>query len=289
MGGSRIAFFDSSWPWESRSMATVAPLYLAIAVASQAAAGAQSGADVARARLKFMTESIRAYELITGGERGGVLKLDERPVFRLGKQYADDLEDGAIFLWTAANGRPEAAIQVFLIKHQSEPAGNWYHEFTSLAPTTIRASQTGEVRWAPATPGLEFKPLPDAPDPAESAAQRARQMRSVAERFRASDNFWHRGWSELRLLPTPVTRYGEPGTTLVDGALFAFVLGTDPEVFLFLEAIADRGKPRWQYALAPMSAFALKGSYSGKAVWEVPDRMPASDPSKPLFSKRLEQ
>jgi hypothetical protein len=91
------------------------------------------------------------------------------------------------------------------------------------------------------------------------------------------------------LLPTPVTRYGGPTTKLLDGALFAFVLGTDPEVFLFLEVVSDQEHLQWRYALAPMSAFALKGSYQGKAVWEVPDRMPASDPSKPLFGRRLEQ
>jgi hypothetical protein len=112
-------------------------------------------------------------------------------------------------------------------------------------------------------------------------------MRSLAERFRTSDNFWHRGWSELRLLPTPVTRYGGPATRPLDGALFAFVHGTDPEVFLFIEAGGSGDELSYRYALAPMSAFALKGSYQGKAVWEVPDRMPAADPSKPLFGKRL--
>ena len=39
----------------------------------------------------------------------------------------------------------------------------------------------------------------------------------------------------LRLLTTPVARYGKAGGVVEDGALFAFVEGTDPEVFLFLE------------------------------------------------------
>ncbi len=263
--------------------------YLTLVLAAQAPAGAQNGADAGAVRLKFMTDSLQGYQLTTSGEGGESLKLVEKPVFRLGKQGADDLEDGAIFLWTADSGRPEAAIQVFLIKHPKEPEGNWYHEFTSLAPTTIRTTNNGRPQWAPTTPGLEFKPMSDAPKPAQSAAQRIRQMRSLAERFRASDSFWRRGWSELRLLPTPVTRYGGAATKLVDGALFAFVLGTDPEMFLFIETGASGEGLEWRYALAPMSAFALKGSYQGKAVWEVPDGMPASDPSKPLFSKRLGQ
>jgi hypothetical protein len=272
---------------ETYSMTILAPFYVTLVLAAQAPAGAQNAADAGAVRLKFMRDSLRSYQLSTSGEGGGSLKLVEKPVFRLGKQGADDLEDGAIFLWTADSGRPEAAIQVFLIKHPKEPEGNWYHEFTSLAPSTISAASDGRPQWAPTMPGLEFKPMSDAPKPAQSAAQRIRQMRSLAERFRASDNFWHRGWSELRLLPTPVTRYGRAETKLVDGALFAFVLGTDPEVFLFIETGPSSDGLEWQYALAPMSAFALKGSYQGKPVWEVPDRMPASDPSKPLFSQRL--
>ncbi len=70
-------------------------------------------------------------------------------------------------------------------------------------------------------------------------------------------------------------------------ALFAFVLGTDPEVFLFLEARPGKEGLEWQYALAPMTVFAVKGSYRGKAVWELPNRHPSYDPSKPFFDKAV--
>jgi hypothetical protein len=108
-------------------------------------------------------------------------------------------------------------------------------------------------------------------------------MRLLAADFRASDDFGGKGWTELRLLPTPIARYGESGSNLVDGALFAFVLGTDPEVFLFIEARSGAQGPEWQYALAPMTIFAVKASYQGKAVWELPNRGPATDPDKPFF------
>jgi hypothetical protein len=241
--------------------------------------------DASGERLQFMKDSVRIYELTLGNGRATALSLQEKPVFRLGKQYANDLEDGAIFLWTSEYGRPSAAIQVFLIKNTREPQGLWIHEFTSLAPTTLKAVRTGQSWWAPTTPGLEFKPVPGAPKPAESLTQRARQMRALAEGFRASDNFGGKGWSELRLLPTPISRYGESGTKLVDGALFAFVLGTDPEVFLFLEARPGKQGQQWEYALAPMTVYAVRGSYQGKAIWELPDRQPSWDPSKPFFDK----
>jgi hypothetical protein len=137
--------------------------------------------------------------------------------------------------------------------------------------------------WHPSKPGLEFKPLPDAPKPAETEAQRARQMHALSQGFRASDNFKTRGWSELRILPKPIARYGKAGTELIDGSLFAFVLGTDPEVLLFLEARKGENGPEWQYALAPMTVYAVKSTLQGKPVWELPDRQPSNDPAQPFF------
>ncbi len=258
-------------------------LLLLSGMAAQAPAIGQNATEAGAERLKFMEDSVRTYELNREGDRADKLKLNSVPVFRMGKQGAQDIEEGAIFLWIGEAGRPEAAIQVFQIRNASEPNGLWLHEFTSLSPRLLTAVRDGRVSWSPRTRGLEFKPLPDAPKPAASAAQRARQMRSLAENFRVSDNFKANGWSELRFLPTPIARYGEPKSRVLDGALFAFVLGTDPEVFLFLEARTGDDGPEWQYALAPMTVYAIKGKYRGKPVWELPDRQPCWDPSKPFF------
>jgi hypothetical protein len=270
------------------SMTILAAIYLALAITAQAPPAGTNTTDVSAERLKFMTDSLQTYELTTNGDRGGVLKLQEQPVFRLGKQGADNLEDGAIFLWTGEAGRPEAAIQVFQIKDSYYPEGLWIHEFSSLSPVTLTANRRGRTRWTPTTSGVQFKPVPNPPRPAESVSQRTRQMRSMAEDFRASDDFKHKGWSELRLLPKPISRYGASGTMLIDGALFAFVLGTDPEVFLFLEVRPGKEGPEWEYAMAPMTIYPVKGTYQGKAVWELPDRDPSWDPSKPFFSKKYE-
>src|SRR5438094_145686 len=76
----------------------------------------------------------------------------------------------------------------------------------------------------------------------------------------------------LGLLPKPFARYGKPGTGVVDGALFAYVLTTDPDVYLMIEARAGQGGPEWQYAFAPASVWALKGSWKGEEVWSLPYR-----------------
>ena len=60
----------------------------------------------------------------------------------------------------------------------------------------------------------------------------------------------------LRLMPQPVYRYSEPDKIL-DGGLFVFALGTDPECNLLLEAYEDEKGARFRYALAPMSLTSL--------------------------------
>jgi hypothetical protein len=69
-----------------------------------------------------------------------------------------------------------------------------------------------------------------------------------------------------------ISRYGKAGGTPEDGALFAFVLGTDPESFLFIEARPGDSGLEWQYAFAPMTCWALKAEHKGRPVWSLPQR-----------------
>jgi hypothetical protein len=231
--------------------------------------------------LEFMKAAARSFQ-IESGERGGALRLQEEPAFRLGKQYTDVLE-GAIFLWFDEANRPGAAVQIFKLRYAGAPLGLWIHSFSSLSLEPLSAERDGRMVWSPRTPGVEFRSVPGAPRPGESTAQRSRQLRALAHAFHAADDFRKQGWRDLRLLPTPIARYGAPGTNVPDGAMFAFVEGTDPEVVLFLEVRSGAGGPEWHYALAPMTVFAVKASYQGRHVWELPDRKPAKDPARPFF------
>jgi hypothetical protein len=65
----------------------------------------------------------------------------------------------------------------------------------------------------------------------------------------------NKGWSQLRLMPKPWLRYGEAGSAVQDGALFAFAVGTEPEVALMIEARWSlSGGLRWEYGLAPLTS-----------------------------------
>jgi hypothetical protein len=243
---------------------------------------AEKSRDVNAQRLKFMKDSVATYELIRSVNRDAVLKLQPDPAFRLGKQGDGVVLEGAIFLWADEVGRPAAAAQVFLVQITGRPDGEWRHEFTSLSTGALTASQRDRPSWQPTVPGVAFQPIPGAPKPADSAPARLRQMRDLAGEFRAQDDFWGRGWNNLRLLPTPISRYGKAGGTPEDGALFAFVLGTDPESFLFIEARKGAKGLEWQYAFAHMTCWALKAEHKSRPIWSLPQRT-TDDPTKPFF------
>jgi hypothetical protein len=68
----------------------------------------------------------------------------------------------------------------------------------------------------------------------------------------------------------PVYQYGAGPDGLLDGALFAFVVGTDPEVLLVLEARDAFGGREWHYTLARMNRDAMRVRYQDREVWSVP-------------------
>jgi hypothetical protein len=234
-------------------------------------------------RLEYMKSEAAAYRLETGHNRASPLKLREEPVFRLGKQAADDVEDGAIFFWLGQDGRPEASLQIFLVKNATAPDGMWAHEFNSLSTEPLIGTRRGRPSWSPSRSGLEYRRLDDVPRPAATAVLRARQMRAIMRDFNASDQFKDQSWSDLRLLPTPVARYGKEGSAVIDGAVFVFAMGTDPEVCVFLEARQGKEGPRWFYAFGPMTCFSVKGTYKSKEVWDLPRRRPHGDPKEPYY------
>ena len=257
-------------------------LVLGASILGQPPAPAPDSPNPAAARLALMKDSATTYEF---SREAGPILLQPDPAFRLGNQANGGILEGAIFLWADDVGRPEAAAQVFLHRVRGNPDGLWLHEFTSLSTGRFIASQGGKPRWSPAGPGVVLRPVPGAPKPAATPSQRLRQMRALAEDFKAEDDFGAEGnIVTLRLLTTPVARFGKPGSTPEDGGLFAFVERTDPEVFVFLEVRPGSDGPEWHYACAPMSCWPLKVTHKGQLIWEVPRRS-TDDPSKPFFSR----
>src|SRR5262249_7518542 len=86
---------------------------------------------------------------------------------------------GHAFIWPAA-GRPEVVADSSRFFSPNPHRGNAFH---SLSLGKVTAEREGAVVWCPTRPGVEFKPIPGAPTPAESAAARLRQMRALAQEF----------------------------------------------------------------------------------------------------------
>jgi|SRR5579863_2627049 len=205
---------------------------------------------------------------VTMGESAAELKLNPNSILRWTNPAAGRM-NGEIFLWTA-DGRPEAVMSLYKVW---EPDWGFAGELHSLSLSKLVAERDKTVIWKCDKPGITPRDVPDAPTVAETAPRRLQQMRAMAQDFSAVlIDFRNNSKGEvqsLRLLTQPVHRYASPGSDVVDGALYAFVVGTDVEVFLLLEAHGAKDAPHWQYAFARLNSDELAASFKDKEVWRV--------------------
>jgi hypothetical protein len=175
---------------------------------------------------------------------------------------------GDVFIWTA-DGRPEAVAAIYRFYTGDLHRAN---EFHSLALTTLTAERDGIAVWTPGRRGLELQPIPGAPAPADSAAVRLRQMRALAQQFTGRQTNRAGVERDMRLLAQPLYRYENTKGDLIDGGLFACVQGTDPELFLLIEARRQRGgAPEWRFGATRMHGIDLRLKHRGQAIWSAPE------------------
>jgi hypothetical protein len=229
---------------------------------------------------RLLDKAAEKYAIYAGPETAEPLKL--HCVLRWANQTRGSV-DGATYIWTQ-RGRPIATVCCY----------PWYDticdNFQSLARAPLRAELEGQIAWRPKTAGVEFQRVPGGPAPADSAPGRLRQMKNLARGFGATLLGWATGdpdREELRLLPQPVYRYDEcDQDELLDGALFAFVQGTDPEALLLIEAVPnDSGEEKyeWQFALARRTSGSLEVRYADQVVWKAEKDPEWRDPSLTYF------
>jgi hypothetical protein len=233
-------------------------------------------------RLKFMKESVAGYSVHPRQDESQTDRLLADPVLRFTNPVGG-APDGCVFLWIGEGDRPSAAVQAYW-----NPKHVFAQELSSLSTTPMKATSSKVGDWSPSRAGVEFKPIPDAPKPAETPERRLRQMNALAEGFSARHFFKEKTWNQLRLLTKPFIRYGKPETPILDGALFCFAHGTDPEVLLMIEARPGKEGAEWQYAFAPMTGFAVNASWKDKEIWSRPLQVysSTSDPSSTFHVRR---
>lgn len=123
----------------------------------------------------------------------------------------------------------------------------------------------------------------------ENKAKRLRQFKQLARRFEADEFYKPRGQSKkeryaLRLLPQPIHRYSDPDSGVLDGGLFVFAFGTNPEIILQIECLGNEGtSPKWHYRCVRTSAAELSVRLNGEEVWHQ-SKITSNDPEKQYFS-----
>jgi hypothetical protein len=217
------------------------------------------------AALAMTTAEAGKYAFEIGPEKR-VPVLRKEPILRWSNPERGEIH-GNVFLWTDG-GRP--AVVGSLFKWFS-PFTHMSHEFHSLSRGELAATYDKMEVWKTDQAGVKFEAVPGAPDVGKSQAERLIQMRQLARQFTAHTIDRERMKLELRLLAQPVYRYtlDTDAKDLIDGALFTFVQGTDPEVWLLLEATepAEKRSSRWEYALARMNSVEISVDHNAQPIW----------------------
>ncbi len=218
---------------------------------------------------KLLDESLTWDELFVSEQ--SATPMTARVVMRWGNPTRGS-EDGMTVLFLA-DGRPEAVCCAYPWEKRL------IHEFDSLSRGTLIGKRDEVVVWRPEKAGLQFQAVADSEVPADKPVARLRQMKTLAGQFSSTMLGWRADKSDresLRLLPQPLYRYESKRADVLDGAVFAFVQGTDPESLLLLEAFKKGDGFEWQFAFARRTSGELEGRHNNQIVWHA-DRFPAND------------
>ena len=237
--------------------------------------------DPIKSRFQILAESIK---ISASGDSPQPLDFSKQPALSWSNPERQT-PAGAMFLWTL-RGRPHAAIcfypNVSLIDIECQ----------SLSDGPLIAEVDDQMVWQPESAGVHFSPLESAPVPARSLFLRLRQMRNISREFTARLVPPNKNPIELRMLGTPVYRYqlddDSPARDgLIDGAVFCFVQGTDPEVLVLVEAFQQGEQRSWRYALARMSIVPTQVRHQSMLIWETDWAI--KRPSTPYWVYRVQQ
>ncbi len=244
-------------------MSTTLCSLMLVATLGQVATEQDSG-RANQASLERLVADLSEFEFSLSVEPPKKLALSCDPVL-LWNNPIRNVDDAAVFVWLSKE-RPELVATVMSYRDGNRNLRRAY-EFLSLSQDRLDAVHNGVRVWHPEKPGVTWRSVPDAPAPAGTAVRRRRQMHDLAARFKVSVQS-DKNRYELRLLSQPLYRYKNEKADILDGALFAFAEGTDPELILALETASD--KPGWKFASGRLTRWEIEVRYQDKVVSEFP-------------------
>jgi len=220
---------------------------------------------IATARLEYLLNRLRTEQFRPATRPNAMYRLQDTPIFRWQNNISG--ADGAVFLWTL-DGRP-----VLLTKaHVNEQRSIFVESASPLAEDKFEMTANGQLLWAPSTPAVSRMVMEGAAPPADQKAARLTQMRAIARRFRFNSLWGEENPSdwELRLLPTPLHRFSSDEAHVIDGAIFGYAQGTNPETVVLVESVATDAGPRWEATPSRLTGYAVKGWLDEKLILDVP-------------------
>ncbi len=224
-------------------------------------------------RMRNIAKSFHIDEL--SGEKRVSAKLADEPVLR----YTDSTRkqhDSTIWVW-GTKGRPSAMMAVeYYPERPRDP--KWLYEIASLSPSRIAVERGSELSWTAREPGLKLRVLAGAPLPAEKPAARLGQMKQLFSRFAAHEGAVVEGRIELRPMARPLFRYRDDAAGVIDGAVFSFANGTNPEVLWVIEAQSDdQTNESWHFGFVQMTGAEVIAELDGKEIWKCREANPPAE------------
>jgi len=214
--------------------------------------------------LQITMDAAKTYEFELSGDRPTSLEFHAESILRWSNPIAGEVY-GNVFVWTH-KGRPEI---IGSLHQWLSPFSHGSHEFHSLATGPVRGARDDRSVWVSKLPGIELHRLPGRSTVSNSPSGRSNQLRTHARQFRLQKTDREGISRELRLLTQPIYRYPAGHPSVLDGAIFVFVQGTDPEVFLLIESRKTRDEWEWQYAFARMNSVQFVAKLNEQTVWSV--------------------
>jgi hypothetical protein len=219
---------------------------------------------------RLLDKSIRSFRVVPRESEQRSLK--SLPVLRWTNDVRESHSVGLLSLWVD-RGRPVAVLGTYVWQDRL------MHEFDSVSRSTLQVFEDETLVWEPSKQ-VDFTPEPNKISVERSEAGRMRQMKSIASQMSVTMLGWRQDLSDreqLRLLPRELYRYPVECVDCLDGAIFAYVLGTDPEALLVMEAIERNGQNEWQYAFVRQTSAGLETVRDGVTIWQVPPHPPRND------------
>jgi hypothetical protein len=247
-------------------------LGVAVILRGQEAQDAKSQKPADETRAKQRLEMMQAALVCLEPESSEVkpkaaLTFAAKPLLRYSDPTRDSTEGAGKFLLDAGvwrlgtEGRPTALVTLEL--YQAPDASRVLaFEFLSLTEKRLSLKhKTEQIRWEATGSALDLKDLPDAPKPASTAALRLAQMRQMARRFTAKERYRNVS-TECRLLAQPIDRYQSAADKILDGAIFAYANGTNPELGVVFESDGER----WVYGVIRLTSAEASVTLDGRQV-----------------------